>query len=107
MDTFEILEGAIKRNPAAFADGTRIFNLDETATTNVQKPVKVLSPKGKKNHGKVTSGEKGTLVTTCDIISASGQALQPVMVFPRKNFLPKMIKDTPPGHWDWLLPQDG
>lgn len=70
----------MKRN-SAFADGTRIFNLDDTSTKTVQKPQKVIAPKGRKNIGKVTSGERGTLVTTCCIISASGIALPPVMVF--------------------------
>lgn len=90
------LENLMKRN-SAFADGTRIFNLDETSTTTVQKPQKVIAPKGRKNIGKVTSGERGTLVTTCCIISASGIALPPVMVFPRKNFKDFMIKNTPTG----------
>lgn len=90
------LEDLMKRS-SAFADGTRIYNLDETSTTTVQKPQKVIAPKGRKNIGKVTSGERGTLVTTCCIISASGVALPPVMVFPRKNFKEFMIKNTPSG----------
>lgn len=93
---FDNLENLINRNPI-FADGTRIFNLDETSTSTVQKPQKIVAPKGKKCIGKVTSGERGTLVTTCCIISASGIALPPVMVFPRKNFKDHMIKNTPPG----------
>lgn len=93
---FENLENLIKRNPA-FANGTRIFNLDETSTTTVQKPQKVVAPKGRKCIGKVTSGERGTLVTTCCIIGASGIVLPPVMVFPRKHFKEHMIKNTPSG----------
>ncbi|KAL4712947.1 hypothetical protein ACJJTC_012017 [Scirpophaga incertulas] len=60
---FNNLEELLKRQPR-FSDGTRIFNLDETGTTTVQKPQKVVAPAGAKV-GKVTSGEKGTLVTTC------------------------------------------
>lgn len=89
------LENLLKRN-SSFADGTRIYNLDETSTTTVQRPQKVIAPKGRKSLGKVTSGEKGTLVTTCCIISAAGSSLPPVMVFPRKNFKDHMIKNTPP-----------
>lgn len=47
--------------------------------------------------GKVTSGEKGTLVTTCCIIGASGIALPPVIIFPRKNYKDHMLKGAPPG----------
>lgn len=93
---FDNLENIIARSPH-FSDGTRIFNLDETSTTTVQKPQKVLAPMGRKTIGKVTSGERGTLITTCCIISASGNFLPPVMVFPRKNFKDHMIKNTPPG----------
>lgn len=73
-----------------------MYNLDETATTTVQKPQKVIGPKGK-HIGKVTSGEKGTLVTTCCVISAAGQALPPVIIFPRKNFKDHMIRGAPTG----------
>ncbi|XP_026331553.1 uncharacterized protein LOC113238919 [Hyposmocoma kahamanoa] len=93
---FDNLENVISRNPA-FADGTRIFNLDETATSTVQKNPKVMAPKGRRNICKVSSGEKGTLVTTCNIIGAGGQALPPAIVFPRKNINPRMKIGTPPG----------
>lgn len=57
---------------SSFGNGCCIYNLDETATTVVQCPQKVFAPKGVRNTGKVTSGEKGTLVTTCCIINALG-----------------------------------
>lgn len=79
-----------------FADGTIVFNLDETATTTVQKPQRVIGPKGK-SINKVTSGERGVLVTTCLIIFALGYALPPVMIFPRKKFKDHMIKGAPAG----------
>lgn len=90
------LEKLYERNPK-FADGTRIYNLDETSTMTVQKPQRVIALKGRRNVSKITSGERGTLVTTCCIVSASGTALPPVMVFPRKNFKNYMTKNTPAG----------
>lgn len=87
----------IYRRSDKFADGCRIFNLDETATTTVQKPKKVLAPRGQKQVSQCTSGERGTLVTTCCIISASGNSLPPVMVFPRKHFKTHMINGAPIG----------
>ncbi|CAH2108862.1 unnamed protein product [Euphydryas editha] len=92
---FDNLQEVYNRH-SSFADGTRVYNMDETATTTVQKPQKVIGPKGK-NIGKITSGEKGTLVTTCCFISASGQALPPVLIFPRKNYKDHMLKGSPPG----------
>lgn len=52
-----------KQNPE-FGDGTRVFNLDETATSTVQKPQQIVAEKGVKQVCKTTSGEKGTNVTT-------------------------------------------
>ncbi|XP_055910585.1 uncharacterized protein LOC129944949 [Eupeodes corollae] len=93
---FNNLERVLIRHPQ-FSNGTRIFNLDETATTTVQKPLKILAPKGIRCISKVTSGERGTLSTTCAITCASGIALPPVIVFPRKNFKNHMLHGTPPG----------
>lgn len=89
------LKEVLQRHPT-FADGSRIYNLDETSTTTVQRPQKVLAQKGRSSC-KITSGERGTLVTTCCIVNASGQALPPAIVFPRKNFQQHMLHGAPPG----------
>lgn len=88
---FDSLKEVMRRHPS-FGNGCRIFNLDETATKNVHEPQKVIAPKGRHNIGKITSGEKDTLVTTCAIIS-----LPPVLVFPRKNYKDHMLSGAPPG----------
>ncbi|XP_072929474.1 uncharacterized protein [Epargyreus clarus] len=92
---FSNLKEVMQRHHS-FGNGMRVYNLDETSTTTVQKPQKVLAPKGF-NVCKITSGERGVLITTCAIISASGQALPPAMVFPRKNFKTHMLHGAPPG----------
>ncbi|KAJ8875655.1 hypothetical protein PR048_023552 [Dryococelus australis] len=66
-------------------------------TSTVQNPKKCLVPKGVKQLYKATSGDKGTLVTTCCIISPSGVALHPNMVFPQVHFKEHMLKGAPPG----------
>ncbi|XP_072380600.1 uncharacterized protein [Diabrotica undecimpunctata] len=81
----------------AFSDGRRIYNLNETASTTVQKRQKILAPKENKCLGKVTSGEKGMLVTTCSFICAGGYALPPAIIFPRKNYKDFMLKGAPTG----------
>lgn len=93
---FENLKNTLSRSDK-FADGSRIYNLDETSTTTVQRPKKVLASKGSKQVSQCTSGERGILVTTCCIISASGNTLPPAMVFPRKNFKAHMTNGAPPG----------
>lgn len=86
---FNNLKKVLNHHPS-FSNGSRIFNLDETATTTVQRPSKVLAAKGR-NVCQITSGERGILVTTCCIVNALGQALPPAMVFPRKNFKLHML----------------
>lgn len=81
---------------SSFADGTRLYNLDETSTSTVQRPGKVLARNGT-NVTRVTSDERGTLVTTCCIVSAIGRTLPSAEVFPRKNFKPLMLHGAPPG----------
>ncbi|XP_031337375.1 uncharacterized protein LOC116166537 [Photinus pyralis] len=93
---FNNLEEIFSRTPE-FADGTRIYNLDETATTTVQKPKKIVAKKGIKQVSSATSGERGILVTTCCVVSASGNFTPPAMVFPRKNFKEHMLHGAPSG----------
>lgn len=93
---FDNLEDVMAREPS-FGDGTRVFNLDETSTMTVQKSGKVLAARGQKQVSKVTSAEKGTLVTTCYIVNAMGHALPPVMIFPRVHFKQHMIAGAPTG----------
>lgn len=74
-----------------------IFNIDETGFTTVHKPGKIISVKGEKQVGKVTSAERGTLVTVCCAISAIGTAVPPVFVFPRVRVTEQMKVGAPPG----------
>ena len=78
---FANLKEVYDRHPS-FADGSRTFNLDETSTTTVQKPRKVVAEKGQKQVSQVVSSERGQLVTTCCIINALGSHIRPIMVFP-------------------------
>ena len=75
----------------------RIFNLDETGITTVQSQGKILAPKRKKQVRAIASAERGSLVTMCNGISATGQALSPVFVLPRVNFREHMIIGAPTG----------
>ncbi|KAF2897885.1 hypothetical protein ILUMI_08290 [Ignelater luminosus] len=79
---FDNLFDILQRYPN-FGEGTRVFSLDETGTSTVQKPKKIFASKSSRQLNKVIIV---TLVTTCYIVSAAGSALLPAMVFPRKNF---------------------
>lgn len=62
-----------------------VWNVDETGVTTVQAPEKILAKKGEKQVGAMTSGERGTLVTVVVAVSAMGQMVPPMFIFPRKN----------------------
>lgn len=74
-----------------------IYNCDETAVTTVHKPPKVMAPCGQKQVGKVTSAERGVLVTMCATICANGTYVPPFLIFPRKKFKTHMLNGAPPG----------
>ncbi|KAI5708742.1 hypothetical protein M8J76_002311 [Diaphorina citri] len=93
---YDTLENLYDQFPQ-FADGTRVFNLDETGMLTVTKSPKIIAEKGVRQCAKAASGEKGTLVTVCCIVSASGNTVPPVMVFPRVHLQSHMLNGAPPG----------
>lgn len=55
----------------------------------------LVSKDTKKQISKMTSDERSVLVTTCYIVSASGNILPPVMIFPRVHFKQHMLNGAP------------
>lgn len=76
-----------------------IYNSDETACTTVQKVgnTRVVACTNEKQVGKITSGERGTLVTMLGTINAAGNSVPPFMVFPRVHFKEIMLHGASPG----------
>ena len=70
----------------------QIFNVDETGVTTVQNPKHVVTAKGTRNVGSITSGERGELVTAVYTIGAFGIVLPPMLIFPRVHFRDHLIK---------------
>ena len=60
------------------------------------RPSKIVVAKAKQNVGAMTSGEKGTNVTVVTAVSASGNIVPPMFVFPRKNYKDYFVKNGPP-----------
>ncbi|CAH2105821.1 unnamed protein product [Euphydryas editha] len=75
----------------------QIYNIDETGLTTVHKLKKIVACRGLKQVSKVTSAERGEIVTVCSAINAIGNHLPPFMIFPRKNWQDRMIYNSPPG----------
>ena len=74
----------------------RLWNMDETGLSTVQKPGKILAAKGARQVGKATSDERGTLVTLICACSAAGVFLPPMFVFPRKRMVESLMNGAPP-----------
>lgn len=91
---FENLTTVLKRINVGPVD---IWNVDETGVTTVQKPEKVVGRRGYRQIGKITSGERGTLVTVAVAVNAAGNSIPPFIIFPRKKFKPHFIRDGPAG----------
>ncbi|XP_072378070.1 uncharacterized protein [Diabrotica undecimpunctata] len=75
----------------------KIWNCVETGLTTVHVPPKIVGPKGIKQLGQMTSGERGQNVTLIASINAIGNHIPPMMIFPRVNFKPHMLKGCPVG----------
>ena len=57
----------------------------------------LLIGRGSKQVGRITSAERGTLVTACCASNAIGNSIPPLFIFPRVKFHDYMIKEGPPG----------
>ncbi|CAG4997620.1 unnamed protein product [Parnassius apollo] len=82
------------------------WNIDETGLSTVHKPKKIVATKGVKQIGKMTSGERGELVTACCAINAMGGYIPPFMIFPRKNWQDRMLNGAPAGTNASVFPSD-
>lgn len=76
---------------------TRIFNVDESALSTVQKPPKVFAQTGKKQVGALTSAERGIHVTMVCCMSTTGHFIPPALIFPRKRWKQELIDGAPLG----------
>lgn len=61
------------------------YNADETGVSNVHKNNKVISIKGKKQVGKLTTAERGRKITLTFAMNVTGHFISPLFIFPRKK----------------------
>lgn len=75
----------------------RLYNVDESALSTVQRPQKVFATTGRKQVGALTSAEKGSHVTIVCCMSANGHFIPPCLIYPRKNMKQELIDEAPTG----------
>ena len=74
---------------------TRIWNMDETGTYNLQKPAKIMATKGAGGVGKMTSGEKGKAITNLCATNAAETYIPPMLIFSRKRIADPIMNNAP------------
>ena len=62
-------------------------------------PNQIVAAEGKQNVGAIMSGERGTNVAVATAVSASGNTVPPMFVFPRKNYKDYFVKNDPDLYW--------
>lgn len=79
-------------------DEFSIWNMDETGFSTVPSKVgKVISLKGTKRVGHITSRKRGALVTMALAVNAAGNSIPPFFLFPRKNMQTIFLENASPG----------
>ena len=64
----------------------KIWNANETGCITVQKPRKIVAATGSKQVGAIVLEERWQLVTLCCAVSATGNAIPPMFIFPRVHY---------------------
>ncbi|CAH1963651.1 unnamed protein product [Acanthoscelides obtectus] len=92
---FDILENLMDEKKF---QANRIYNVDESGLCIVQsKCPHVISVKGKRQVGALTSAERGSLITVVLSMNTAGNFVPPMIIFPRKKGSEQLKKGAPPG----------
>lgn len=94
---FTLLENVIDKHKLT---PERIYNVDETGISTVPKSQsKILSMKGQKQVGCLSSAERGQLVTAEICFNAVGTYVPPMLIYARKRMKEELLDDAPSGFW--------
>lgn len=80
---FSNLAKVLERGPNPF-EPKDLWNMDETGITTVQVPDRIVSKRGMKQLGAMTSAERGTLITMALAINAQGNCIPHNVSFPKR-----------------------
>ena len=93
IDDFFAKLGAVYGRLNLISKPMNIFNVDETGIGIVHKLGKVVVEVGRHKVHSLTSAEKGKTHTIVTCVSASGNVLPPLMIYPRKRRLPDKARE--------------
>ena len=92
VDNFFAKLGALYGHLNLINKPMQVFNIDETGISIVHKPGRVLCEISRKHVYALTSAEKGKTHTVVSCVSASGIAIPPLMIYPRKRSVPENLR---------------
>ncbi|CAK1583568.1 unnamed protein product [Parnassius mnemosyne] len=72
-----------------------IYNVDETGVTSVQDSGKIVAEKSQKRVGSIICEERGQNVTAVCAMSATGQYIPPMFIYPRQRHSTALENDGP------------
>ncbi|CAK8684407.1 unnamed protein product [Clavelina lepadiformis] len=98
---FDLLKGIYEKEAITVEN---VYNVDETGITCVQKPGKIIAKKGMKQVGRITSAERGKTITAVCAMSAIGNYVPPIFIFPRKRMAMGLLQDAPSGSRGFASP---
>ena len=75
---------------------SHVWNVDETGLVTVHRPNKILASIGQKQVDKITSAERGKLITAVCAFNAAGTYVAPMLIFPRVYFYDRLLHGAPP-----------
>ena len=75
---------------------SHVWNVDETGLVTVHRPNKILASIGQKQVDKITSAERGKLITAVCAFNAAGTYVAPMLIFPRVYFNDRLLHGAPP-----------
>lgn len=93
---FELLANVLTENNLINRP-SNIFNMDEAGIQIINKPSKVIAPKGAKDVHTLTSRERGENITVIGCCSAEGAILPPVLIMKGVNRKPEFSDGLPTG----------
>jgi hypothetical protein len=86
------------------ATALKVWNVDETGVSTVQRPTKILATKGARQVSKMTSGERGQTVTVMCCMNAGGIYIPPMFICPRKRMVESLLNGAPPASFGTCTP---
>nr|XP_047141474.1 MFS-type transporter clz9-like [Hydra vulgaris] len=96
---FELAEKNKKAHKFNKEEGVAGYDWYQGISTVPKLLSKVISTKGKRQVGSLTSAERGQLVTAVVCCSASGRYMPPMLIFPRQRMKVELMDRAPPGAW--------